>query len=133
MSIQLDSSAHDGPGRRTTAPARLVGSFTPRVEGPDDVPLRGTPRVEALGPDALRGLRDLLRRWGNGPLSTREIEDAFAPVVADARARGLYAEELLVLLKSEWQSQPVPPADGAGRNTRLSELVSACIRVFYGR
>jgi hypothetical protein len=133
MSILLDSSAHDGPGRRTTTPVRLVGSFTPRVEGPDDVSLRAAPRTGTLGPDALGSLRGLLRRWGDGPLSGREIEEAFAPVVADARARGLYAEELLVLLKSEWQCQPVPPADGAGRNTRLSELVSACIRAFYGR
>lgn len=65
----------------------------------------------------------------NLPLATREIHDGVGSLVADAKARGVRAEHLIIELKRACYS-----ADSTAhqKSEVVSTLVTMCIREFYG-
>lgn len=82
-------------------------------------------------------LRGSLAKWVRGEATDdASVRSALHAVAAEARDRGVRAEELLVLLKTTWYEVggvPNPPhGSGAGGNRQLDELVTACIKAYYG-
>ena len=63
-----------------------------------------------------------------------DLERAVAAVVDEARARAMRPEELIVAFKALYASLPEPRSAAArAEQLRLREqLVSACIRAYYG-
>jgi hypothetical protein len=88
-----------------------------------------------LSPDAVTKLRDALTQWVDGAGNHDALlRDALHTVARDARERGIRAEELLVTLKSTW-FEVVDATDSAhetSNHKRLDELVTACIKAYYG-
>ena len=89
-----------------------------------------------LSPEAMTLLRDALTHW----MRTEGSEDAalgsaLHAVASEARERGIRAEELLVTLKTTWfeagGGPPVAPS-ATSSPKRLDELVTACIKAYYG-
>jgi len=84
-------------------------------------------------------LRAALTQWVDGD-GARDgaLRVALLSVASDARDRGVRAEELLVTLKTLWfevggaPNAPTPSAPSKTNHTRLDELVTACIKAYYG-
>jgi hypothetical protein len=70
---------------------------------------------------------------GNGSENSA-LGDALRAAATEARERGVRAEELLVTLKATWfevGGSTAPHSTGSGHR-RLDELVTACIKAYYG-
>jgi hypothetical protein len=95
---------------------------------PDRAP---PPRLEASTTDALRAILGEAVRKGN---HTDELRDTLCTVAAEARQKGIQAEQLLVILKDLWYSLPeLSRASNPGAHTALlRELISRCIQEYYG-
>lgn len=65
----------------------------------------------------------------------RELEQAVAAVVDEARERSMRPEELIIAFKALYATLPDPPTIAArAEQLRLRErLVTACIHAYYGR
>jgi hypothetical protein len=61
-------------------------------------------------------------------LATREIREAVRNVVAQAKARGVHAERMLIELKHTWYSAEAAAYE---KSDVISALVTMCIREFY--
>lgn len=89
-----------------------------------------------LSPQTVSALRDALRQWlSNGDADDSSLGAALRAVATEAKERGIRAEELLVTLKTTWfevggssSSTLLPSPD----HRRLDELVTACIKAYYG-
>lgn len=90
-----------------------------------------------LSPATHQLLRESLKRWAIADANSDEsaLRPALHAVASEARERGILAEELLVTLKTTWLevggAPTAPHATPAGHN-RLDELVTACIKAYYG-
>jgi hypothetical protein len=91
-------------------------------------------RVERVSPEAVAMLREALRKWvASESADDSALGTALRTVAAEARDRGIRAEELLVTLKTTWfevggtPTTPSSPSD----HRRLDELVTACIKAYY--
>jgi hypothetical protein len=62
------------------------------------------------------------------PLATRDIHDGVRSVVADAKARGVQAEHLIIEVKRACHSADSPAHQ---KSEVVSTLVTMCIREFY--
>lgn len=71
-------------------------------------------------------------RSGSG--SADGLRTALLAVAEEARAEGMYPERLLVALKDIWFALPEVRAmtDDQRRTRLLQQLVTACIREYYG-
>lgn len=92
-----------------------------------------TPSRPALEPNTVESLRNALATsvvQGNHVENLREL---LCRAAADARSKGMQAEQLLVSLKEIWYSMPeVTNAPSASvENTLLQELISRCIQEYY--
>jgi len=89
-----------------------------------------------LSPEASATLREALRQWvGGNEGDDSVLGSALRAVAAEARDRGIRAEELLVTLKSMWfeiGGAAAAPHAKSSEHGRLDELVTACIKAYYG-
>ena len=97
---------------------------------------KGQAPVASLSPEVIALLRESLQRWASGDESdSSTLGAALRTAATNARERGVRAEELLVTLKSTWVDvggAPNPPHPSASGPRRLDELVTACIKAYYG-
>jgi hypothetical protein len=92
-----------------------------------------SPSISNLEPKTVEAIRDALTRslaQGNHADDLREL---LCTVAEEARAKGIQAERLLVILKDLWYSLPaVAAASSTGvESTLLQELISRCIQEYY--
>jgi len=89
-----------------------------------------------LSPEVVVQLREALRRWMSDGADDSTLGNALRAAASDARDRGVRAEELLVTLKTTWfevgGAPNAPHAPSASNNKGLDELVTACIKAYYG-
>jgi len=89
-----------------------------------------------VSPEAMALLRDALTKWMRTEgAADAALGSALHAVTTEARERGVRAEELLVTLKTMWfelgGGPPVAPSPTSSPK-RLDELVTACIKAYYG-
>ena len=91
-----------------------------------------SPRA-SLSPEVLTRLRTALEHWASEQrVPESELRTALHVAAAEARERGVRAEELVVVLKTTWFSVAAPPAvPTSASQRRLDELVTACIKAYY--
>ena len=89
-----------------------------------------TPRLEASTVDALRSILGRSIQQGN---HDDDLHGALCRAAAEARQKGIQAEQLLVILKDLWYSLPqLARASSPGIHTALlRELISRCIHEYY--
>jgi hypothetical protein len=89
----------------------------------------------ALDADTVAAVRTTLTRYVREGNHTAELRELLMRVAAEARAKGIMAERLLVLLKEIWGSLPeVRQAERARiteQNTLLQQLITRCIQEYY--
>ncbi len=104
---------------------------------PVNEPTQGHSSKTGLSPEVVALLRDVLKQWAVGDGSRDPaLGEALHRAATEARDRGIRAEELLVTLKTTWfeigGAPNVPHAASSSDNKRLDELVTACIKAYYG-
>ena len=89
-----------------------------------------------LSPEVVATLRDALKQWIDGAGSNESLlGDALHTLARDARDNGVRAEEVLVTLKTTWFEMggaPNAPHASLSNHKKLDELVTACIKAYYG-
>jgi len=87
-------------------------------------------RLEPETLDALRHVMDRAVRRGN---HADELHDVLCRASAEARAKGMQAEQLLIVMKELWHSLPDLRGTDAGEQHMLllQELISRCIDQYY--
>jgi len=89
-----------------------------------------------LSPEVAAALRDALKQWVDRAGSSDSLlGDALHTAAREARDNGIRAEELLVTLKTTWfevGGAPNAPHASSPNHKRLDELVTACIKAYYG-
>jgi hypothetical protein len=92
-----------------------------------------TPSLPTLDPATLDALRATLARSANHGNHADDLRTVLCAAADEARAKGIPAERLLIILKDLWYALPevanAPSADVA--NTLLQELISRCIQEYY--
>jgi hypothetical protein len=89
-------------------------------------------RPDLSGP-AIAGLEKALTHFLANPSDTARVESALRVVTAEARAKQMHAEHLLVLLKDVWFSLPPirETPSGERQNVLLQRVITQCIREYY--
>ena len=105
-------------------------------EMPVSEPIREQSPRTLLTPQAMTLLRNALSAWmrANGEADAT-LGSALRAVAGEARERGLRAEELLVTLTSTWfeiGGEPSASPSSSSGQRRLDEVVTACIKAYYG-
>jgi hypothetical protein len=92
-----------------------------------------TPSTAALDPGVVAELRTALSRSMQTGNHSEDLKDILVRAAADARQKGIQAEQLLVALKEIWYSLPnVVPHPGSDVQTRLlQQLIARCIQEYY--
>lgn len=92
-----------------------------------------TPGTESLDPALVTELRLALTQSLQTGNHGTELKELLARAAADARAKGVHAETLLVALKDLWYSLPHLAANhGSDVQTRLlQQLIAHCIQEYY--
>ena len=90
----------------------------------------------ALDAETIAAVRAALARYAREGNHTDDLRDLLMRVAAEARAKNIMAERLLVVLKEIWGSLPeVRQQSDRGRvseqNTLLQQLITRCIREYY--
>jgi hypothetical protein len=94
----------------------------------------GQPMSDKLSASTIDALRQSRSRSADDEsISDPALQDALHRAAAEARERGLKAEELIILFKSVLDAIPAGPTAGDKlRRARVRErIVSLCIRAFY--
>jgi hypothetical protein len=110
----------------------------PRPSGATTVnePTKDQPPSGRISPAVLALLRESLTRWAGGDGSDDStLRDALHAIAREARDKGIPAEEVLVTLKTTWfdlVGPPTMPHTTASGQRRLDQLVTACIKAYYG-
>jgi hypothetical protein len=99
-------------------------------------PTKDQSPVAGLSPEAAALLRHCLEQWVSGDAADDSmLGEALHAAAREAREKGIHAEELLVTLKRMWFEVGGSPTGthttGSGER-RLDELVTACIKAYYG-
>lgn len=92
-----------------------------------------TPVAPALDPTTVVELRSALSRSVEAGDHGEELRDLLKRAAADARKRGVLAEQLLLALKEVWYSLPqLSTQPGHDVQTRLlQQLIARCIQEYY--
>jgi hypothetical protein len=92
-----------------------------------------TPSRPTLESETVSALRKALATSVTQGNHSDNLRDLLCNAAADARSKGMQAEQLLVTLKEIWYSMPeVSNAPSAAiENTLLQELISRCIQEYY--
>jgi transcriptional regulator len=87
-------------------------------------------RLETETLDALRSVMDSAVRKGD---HVDELHDVLLRAAAEARVKGIHAEQLLVILKDLWYSLPeLRRVSNTERQAALlQQLISRCIEHYY--
>ena len=96
---------------------------------------RYSPEPRALSEQTLAALRRAVSsHQGRSADSDESLRRAVDAVVAEARARQMRAEELILAFKAVYNALPEPAAAAArAEQLRLREqLITACIKAYYG-
>jgi|SRR5687768_9502400 hypothetical protein len=92
-----------------------------------------TPQRGELDPALVAELRTVLSRSAKSGSHGDELRGLLSRTAADAREKGMHAEQLLVALKDIWYSMPdMATQQGSDTQTRLlQQLVARCIQEYY--
>lgn len=92
-----------------------------------------TPGSHSLDIATVRELREALTRSLESGSHGDELKAVLARCAAEAREKGLLAEQLLLVLKDVWYSLPqVSKQTGNEVQTRLlQQLIARCIQEYY--
>jgi hypothetical protein len=92
-----------------------------------------TPNATALDPVTMSELKSALSRSVHSGNHGDELRTLLSRAAADARARGVQAEQLLLALKDIWYSLPdLSTQPGNEVQTRLlQQLIARCIQEYY--
>ncbi|HYD52624.1 MAG TPA: hypothetical protein VEA99_08355 [Gemmatimonadaceae bacterium] len=92
-----------------------------------------TPPSPALAAATLQAVRDALVGYLADPQRSDELRAALGAMAAEARAKAILPERLLVTLKDLWYG--LPPVrhatDGMEQARLLQRIVTMCIREYY--
>ena len=90
----------------------------------------------ALEAETVAAVRTALARYVREGDHTADLREVLLRVAAEARAKGILAERLLVVLKEIWGALPeVRHAERrtvAEHNVLLQRLITRCIEEYYG-
>jgi hypothetical protein len=92
-----------------------------------------TPNSPNLDPKTVEALRAMLTRSAAQGSHDHQIDGLLCSTAAEASAKGIRAEQLLLMLKDIWYSLPGVAARTASDvdNALLEDLISRCIREYY--
>jgi hypothetical protein len=92
-----------------------------------------TPSRPSLEPETVEALRSALATSVTQGNHVDNLRDLLCRTAADARSKGMQAEQLLVTLKEIWYTMPevASAPSTAVENTLLQELISRCIQEYY--
>jgi hypothetical protein len=92
-----------------------------------------TPSRPALEPETVDALRVALATSVARGNHVDGLRDLLCRAAADARAKGMQAEQLLITLKEIWYSMPevANASSTTNENSLLQELISRCIQEYY--
>ena len=79
-------------------------------------------------------VRDALRDYLASDADPAALREALRGMSAEARQKGVRAEQLLVLLKEAWNTIPEVRAmtDARAQSHQLQRVVTMCIKEYYG-
>ena len=80
--------------------------------------------------DTVAALREVIRRLGAEDLNG-ELRAALNQLSDEARANGLRAEQVIILLKQVWNGLQMPSVPRDERTRMLERLVTLCIKEYY--
>ena len=92
-----------------------------------------TPSSLGLSATTVQALRAMLGRSAANGSHDPQLHDLLCTTAAEARGKGIRAEQLLIMVKDIWYALP----DVAARTTSdvdnalLEDLISRCIREYY--
>ena len=86
-----------------------------------------------LAEETIAAVRAALVRYVDAPSNGDELRSALHAVAADARAKSVAPEQLLVALKDIWYSLPVGRSrhDPTQQIQLLQRVVTMCIKEYY--
>ena len=92
-----------------------------------------TPSSIGLDASTVDALRAMLGRSASNGSHDPQLHDLLCTTAAEARGKGIRAEQLLIMLKDIWYALPVVAARTASDvdNALLEDLISRCIREYY--
>lgn len=95
--------------------------------------LERTPTRPSLDPRTVEALRGTLARSMVQGNHEAALHDLICTAAMEARAKGMQAEQLLIVVKDIWHSLPGFATRTASDvdNALLQDLISRCIREYY--
>ena len=89
--------------------------------------------TDALDPATVAELRAALSRSVQAGNHGEELKGVLARAAADARQKGIHAEQLLLALKDIWYSLPQMATHPASdvQTRLLQQLIARCIQEYY--
>ena len=92
-----------------------------------------TPSRPSLDPETVEALRTTLARSVAQGNHTDELRTLLCQAAQDARAKGIQAEQLLIILKDIWYTLPALASASSSdvENALLQDLISRCIQEYY--
>jgi len=92
-----------------------------------------TPSRPSLDPETIDALRTALARSVAQGNHADELRELLCRAAEDARAKGIQAEQLLIILKDIWYTLPALASASSTdvENALLQELISRCIQEYY--
>lgn len=93
-----------------------------------------SPGPGGLAPETIEAVRSALIQYVDAPARGDRLQAALHAMAAEARAKAILPEQLLIVLKDIWYSLPAVQASGASsEHVRLMQrVVSLCIKEYYG-
>ncbi len=113
--------------RRIASAASHLLSSANRMPYDSTLPSGPTGLVSA---DTVAALGEAIRRFGAEELNG-ELRAALTQLSDEARAKGVRAEQLIILLKQVWNGLPMPAVPRDERARMLERLVTLCINEYY--
>ena len=92
-----------------------------------------SPPSSRLDDDTIAALRAALRQYLSNGLSPSTVQPALVRMAAEARAKGILPEQLLIMLKDLWSSLPEVRGmvDTSEQVRLLQRVVTMCIKEYY--
>jgi hypothetical protein len=92
-----------------------------------------TPSQPTLAPETVEALRQSLSRSARQGNHSEDLRSLLCDAAAEARAKGIPAERLLLILKDIWYRLPqvASATSSDAENALLQELISRCIQQYY--
>jgi hypothetical protein len=92
-----------------------------------------TSNAPVLDAETLASLEAALEEFLRADDSIAAVEPSLRRIAAEARTKGMQAEQLLIVLKDVWYGLGSinDARDNAAQNAMLQRVVSCCIRAYY--